>query len=182
MKKFSFVITLLAFTVAAAAQHVPDVAAKAKVNAPKSTITVKVDGMSCSTTAGTDTFSVLAWSWGASNPVTVGGSGGGAGAGKASVSSLNIMKKFDQCSPKLFEGVVLGKHFNTLTLTQEDSDNNVQLIVSLDKVFVESWQLSGSTSDALPAESVSFAFEKVCVSEPSSSTKVCYNLATSAAQ
>jgi len=181
MKKVCLSVCALLLAVAAAAQG-PPVLAKSKLNAPKSSITVSVNGINCATAAGSNQFAVEAWSWGASNPVTIGGAGGGSGAGKASVSSLNLMKHFDQCSPALFEGVVTGKHFNSAVLTQQDSDGNVLLTVSLTGVFVESWQLSGSTGDASPSESVSLAFQKVCVAEPSTSSKVCFDLTTNSTQ
>lgn len=180
MRKVTLVVILLTLVAAAAAQGPPQ-QSKAKINAPKSVITVKMDGMNCTTTAGTNLFPVQAWSWGASNPVTL-GSGSGAGAGKVSVSSINVMKNFDQCSPGLFLAVASGKEFATMTLTQEDTENNVILMVSLEHVFVESWQLSGSVEAVYPTESVSFAFQKVCVKEPSNSTTVCYNAGTNTTQ
>lgn len=181
MRKVTLVAILLTLVAAAAAQGPPQ-QSKAKVNAPKSVITVKMDGMNCTTTAGTNQFPVQAWSWGASNPVTIGSGSGGAGAGKVSVSSINVMKNFDQCSPALFLAVSSGKESPTMTLTQEDTENNVILTVSLEHVFVESWQLSGSVEAVYPTESVSFAFQKVCVKEPSNSTTVCYNAGTNTTQ
>ena len=162
------------------AQGPPITVPSQKIVSPRSQITMNIGGINCTTAAGTNQFAVQSWSWGASNPVTIGG--GGAGSGKASVSSLNVMKKFDACSPKLFQSVVAGSHFDAATLTQQDLDGNVLLTVNLTNVFVESWQLSSSNMDAAPTESISFAFEKVCVNEPSSSTKVCYNLVTAAGQ
>ena len=181
MRKLTLLAVLLTLAAAAAAEGPPQLS-KAKVNAPKSVITVKIDGMNCTTTAGTNEFPVLAWSWGASNPVTIGSATGGAGAGKVSISSINVEKNFDQCSPALFLAVASGKHFATMTLTQEDTENNVILTMSLEQVFVESWQISGSVNAVYPTEAVSFAFEKVCVKEPSNSTTVCYNSGTNSTQ
>ena len=168
-------VALLLLSVAARAQgnsqaHIPP-------PPPKASITVNLNGLSCQTTAGTNAFSVLAWSWGASNPVTIGTGGGGSGAGKASVSDLSVTKMFDQCSPALFGGVVTGKHFNTLTLTQDDSNGNVVLTVTLSDVLVSSWQMSGSVNEAFPTESVSFAFAKVCIAETGGGGKFCFDIA-----
>ena len=44
---------------------------------------------------------ILSFSWGASNPSTIGAGGGGGGGGKVSVSSFNVMKKSDAASPIL---------------------------------------------------------------------------------
>lgn len=181
MKKVLFAMSSLLLAIGAAAQGPPQLS-KAKINAPKSTITVNLDGINCSTTAGSNAFAATAWSWGASNPTTIGSASGGAGAGKVSVSSLNVSKNFDQCSPALFFAVASGKHYASATLTQQDSDGNVVLTLAMSQVFVESWQLSGSVNEALPSEAVSFAFEKICVSEPSTSAKVCYNAATAQTQ
>jgi type VI secretion system secreted protein Hcp len=175
MKKLCLVATLLLVSVAAVAQGASEM--HIKPPAPKASITVNIAGLSCQTTAGTNMFSVQAWSWGASNPVTIGSAGGGAGAGKASVSDLVVQKNFDQCSPVLFGAVATGKHFNTLTLTQEDSNGNVVLTVTLSEVFVSSWQMSGSVNQALPVESASFAFAKVCIEETGSGGKFCYDIA-----
>jgi len=140
----------------------------------KSALTVTVGGLNCATAAGPETFDVGAWSWGASNPVTI-GSGGGSGAGKASVSSLNIMKAFDACSPTLFGAVVTGKAFPTLTLTQVGTDG-AATTVNLTEVFVESWQASGTSGSEAASESVSFAFAKVCLTDGASGSKFCYDL------
>ncbi|MFZ0759867.1 MAG: type VI secretion system tube protein Hcp, partial [Candidatus Sulfotelmatobacter sp.] len=64
----------------------------------KVTITVTVDGLSCTTAAGSGAFPAQMWSFGG----TQASSGTGAGAGKASLSSLNITKNADACSPALF--------------------------------------------------------------------------------
>lgn len=142
-----------------------------------SMITVNINGMNCTTAAGTNQFAADAWSWGASNPITI-NVGGGAGAGKVSLSSINLMKRFDACSPVLFESVSAGSHFSGATITQSDLQGNALLVVTLNTVYVESWQLSGTTSDAAPSESVSLAFSKVCIKDPSTSAQTCYDQAT----
>jgi type VI secretion system secreted protein Hcp len=139
----------------------------------KSNITVSVGGLNCSASAGADAFDVSAWSWGASNPVEL--FGGGGGAGKASVSSLNVMKAFDACSPLLFGAVVIGKSFPSLTLTQVGTDGSATT-VSLTNVRVESWQASGTTGSDAASESVSFAFAKVCLTDGASGGKFCFDL------
>ena len=83
---------------------------KANSTKPQSAIAVNLNGLGCSTAAGTDAFSVLAWSWGASNPVDL-SSGGGAGSGKVSVSDVSLTKPFDACSPALLGAVATGKHY-----------------------------------------------------------------------
>ena len=143
---------------------------------PVSTITLTLGGLQCTTPVGTDAFRVQAWSWGASNPAAVGGAGGGAGAGKASLSDLNILKAFDACSPALFGGVVTGRAFPSLTLTQSNSDGTATTL-SLTDVRVTGWQASGSTASEAATESVSFAFAKVCLADGASGARFCFDVA-----
>ena len=141
---------------------------------PVSTITLALGGLQCTTPVGTDAFRVQAWSWGASNPVVLGGGGGG--AGKASLADLNIVKAFDACSPALFGGVVTGKAFPSLTLTQSNSDGTATTL-SLTDVRITGWQASGSTASEAATESVSFAFAKVCLADGASGARFCFDVA-----
>src|SRR5215470_18943895 len=56
-------------------------------------------------------WEIYSFSFGASNPVTIGSAGAGSGAGKVSISSFNIMKKTDSSSPGLFLNCAKGQHF-----------------------------------------------------------------------
>lgn len=109
---------------------------------------------------------ILSFSWGASNPTTI-GSGGGGGGGKASLSPINIMKKSDKSSPLLFQACCQGKHFPkaTVTLHKAGGDEAVDyLVYELERVYIESIQWSGSSGgDDRPVESCALAFGKVTV-------------------
>src|SRR5258707_11169961 len=59
---------------------------------------------------------IYSFSFGASNPVTIGSATEGSGAGKVSISSFNIMKKTDNASPSLFTACCKGTHFPTVTV------------------------------------------------------------------
>src|ERR1700739_792594 len=61
-------------------------------------------------------YELYSFSWGASNPVTVGSAAGGMGAGKVSLSSFNVMKKTDNASPTLFKACCTGTHYPTATV------------------------------------------------------------------
>lgn len=141
---------------------------------PQSGIAVNLHGLNCSTAAGPDAFSALSWSWGASNPTDIGGGGGG-GTGKVSVSDVSVTKGFDACSPALLGAVATGKHYQTLTLTQSNSDGTTTAL-TLSDVIVSSWQASGSVATEAATESVSFAFAKVCLTDGGSGSKFCYDL------
>jgi type VI secretion system secreted protein Hcp len=112
---------------------------------------------------------IYSFSWGASNPVTIGAGTTGAAAGKVSISSFNIMKKSDSASPTLFQYCCVGKHFPTATVKMNKASGDATALVFLEydftEVYVESVQWSGSTGgDDTPTESVSLAFGSVKIS------------------
>ena len=107
---------------------------------------------------------ILSFSWGVSNPTTI-GSGTGGGSGRASLSSFNVMKKSDKASPKLFQHCAQGRHFAkaTVVFRAAGGDNSLgYLKYEFEEVFVDSVQWSGSSGgDDRPTESLSLAFGKV---------------------
>jgi len=108
---------------------------------------------------------IYSFSWGASNPTTVGSGSSGLSGGKVSVSSFNVMKKSETASATLFGACCTGQHFDTATLSMRkaggDSGQKVFLTYEFTDVMVESIQWSGSSGgDDTPTESVSFAFGK----------------------
>lgn len=141
-----------------------------------STITVKLEDLTCTTSLGTATFNALAWSFGAVNTGSS-SSGGGGGAGKAEVSALNVQKRFDECSPALFAGVTTGKHFKSLTLTQQDK-KDVIMTVMLTDVLVSSYSLDGNNEAKEPTESLSFDASKICINDAESGNKACFDFKT----
>jgi type VI secretion system secreted protein Hcp len=141
---------------------------------PQSAIGVLVSGLNCTTTAGTDAFSVLAWSWGASNSGDF-TSGGGGGAGKVNIQDVSLTKPFDACSPALLGAVATGKHYPSLTLTQSNSDGTVTTLALTD-VIVSSWSAAGSVNTEAATENVTFGFAKVCLTDGGSGSKFCYDL------
>ncbi|HEY3454185.1 MAG TPA: type VI secretion system tube protein Hcp [Bryobacteraceae bacterium] len=113
---------------------------------------------------GDKAFEIYSFSFGASNPVSIGSATAGSGAGKVSISSFNIMKKTDSASPALFLNCAKGQHFTEahVRLRKAGGTALVYLEYDFQEVFVESIQWSGSSGgDDTPTESVSFAFGKV---------------------
>jgi len=112
---------------------------------------------------------IFSFSFGASNPTSVGSGAGGMSAGKVSVSSFNIMKKTDISSPTLFQTCCIGDHFKTavVTLNKASGEKDKSLAFlkyEFEECFIESIQWSGSSGgDDTPTESVSFAFAKVTI-------------------
>ncbi len=122
-------------------------------------------------------FEIFSFSWGASNPTTVGTTGGGLSAGKVSVSSFNVMKKSEKSSPKLFGACCTGQHYKTAQVVMRKAagtSGKQSTFIQYDftDVMVESIQWSGSSGgDDTPTESVSFAFAKVKITYNSQNTE-----------
>jgi type VI secretion system secreted protein Hcp len=109
---------------------------------------------------------ISSFSFGASNPATIGSGTTGSGAGKVSVSTFNVTKKTDKASPVLFQACCEGDHYSTATVTLRKAGKNQQeyLIYDFTEVYVDSVQWSGkSGGDDTPHEDVSFSFATVHV-------------------
>lgn len=112
---------------------------------------------------------IFSFSWGASNPTTVGSGTTGLSAGKVSISSFNVMKKTDKASTTLFAACCSGQHFDSATVTMRKATGTsgkqqAFLVYTFTDVMVESIQWSGSSGgDDSPTESISLAFAKVTI-------------------
>jgi type VI secretion system secreted protein Hcp len=111
-----------------------------------------------------DEIDIFSFSFGASNPTTV-GKGTGAGASQVNISSFNIMKATDLSSTALFLRCAKGEHIPTavVTLRKAGGTNPLEYLqYKFTKVYVDNIQWSGSSGgDDTPTESLSLAFEKV---------------------
>ena len=111
---------------------------------------------------------LYSFSFGASNPVTVGSGAKGLSGGKVSISSFNVMKKTETSSTSLFGDCCTGQHHATAMVTLRKAGGTTGqapfLTYEFTDVMVESIQWSGSTGgDDSPTESMSFAFASVKV-------------------
>jgi len=139
---------------------------------------LKLEGVSGETTRKgfENQIEIYSFSFGASNPTTVGSGSTGMSAGKVSLSSFNIMKKTDVSSPTLFQTCCIGDHFKTavVTLNKASGDKTTPLAFlkyDFEELFIESIQWSGSAGgDDTPTESVSFSFGKVTITYTPQST------------
>lgn len=126
----------------------------------------KIDGES--TAKGHEKqMEIYSFSWGASNPVTVGPGTGGMSGGRVSISSFNVMKRTDKASPELFKACAAGTHYDKaiVTMRKAGGEQEAFLVYTFHEVMVESIQWSGSSGgDDTPTESLSLAFGKVEVS------------------
>jgi type VI secretion system secreted protein Hcp len=104
-----------------------------------------------------DEIDILSFSFGASNPTTV-GKGTGAGASQVSISSFSIMKGTDLSSAPLFLRCAKGEHIPTaiVTLRKAGGENPLEYLqYKFSKVYVDSIQWSGSSGgDDTPTESL----------------------------
>ena len=111
-----------------------------------------------------DEIDILSFSFGASNPTTV-GKGTGAGASQVAISSFNIMKSTDLSSTALFLRCAKGEHIPTalVTLRKAGGTNPLEYLqYKFTKVYVDNIQWSAASGgDDMPTESLSLAFEKV---------------------
>jgi len=106
------------------------------------------------------------FSFGASNPVSIGTGSTGAGAGKVSLSSFNVMKQTDASSPVLFQKCCMGQHFAKaqVALNKAGGTSPVKFLVyDFTELYTESVQWSGGGGEDTPAEAISFAFASVNV-------------------
>jgi type VI secretion system secreted protein Hcp len=116
-----------------------------------------------------DEIEIYSFSWGASNPTTIGSGSGGLTGGKVSISSFNVMKKTELSSAKLFAACCSGQHFDTAVVSMRKATGVAGkqqefLNYTFENVMIESIQWSGSSGgDDSPTESLSIAFGKVTI-------------------
>src|SRR5690348_13163369 len=84
-----------------------------------------IDGESKDATHGKE-IEIMSFSWGASNPSSV-GHGTGMGTGKVNISSMNMMKQMDMSSCKLFAKCCMGTHIPEAKLTVRKSAGDAPL-------------------------------------------------------
>jgi type VI protein secretion system component Hcp len=173
MKTLSLAISALLMSNAALADR-PNSDSDNDRRGPRSTITVTVGSLLCTTAAGSGAFNARSWSWGAMNS---GGSsgGGGGGSGRTVFQGLAVTKAFDGCSPALLSAVSTGRFLPTLTLTQTDASGNQVARVELNEVSVSSWTVGGTTQAASPDETATFEFRRVRIT--SGGATFCYDVA-----
>jgi type VI secretion system secreted protein Hcp len=129
---------------------------------------VKGEATAAGLTPATGWFEIFSFSWGASNPTTVGSGATGLAAGRVSISSFNIMKKSEDASPLLFSACCNGQHYPKaqVVMRKATGTGGQQIFLKYDftDVMVESVQWSGSSGgDDTPTESISFAFAAVAI-------------------
>lgn len=110
-----------------------------------------------------EAIEVESFSWGATNPTTIGSATGGAGAGKIKFNELKISKKVDRASPLLFKQMASGAHYKTVILTlRKTGDKEPYMTFTMDTVFISNMDYGGGSPE-VASEEVTFVFGKVAV-------------------
>ena len=119
-----------------------------------------IEGESKDKTHGKE-IDVLAWSWGASVPITRTAKTADVGSGIA--QDLSVTKYVDKASPKLLISAVTGKHIGDGTLVvRKAGESPVEYIkITMTDILVSSISTGGSGGEDNLTETVSFNFSKV---------------------
>jgi len=108
---------------------------------------------------------VLSFSWGASNPTTIGSATGGAGAGKIKFNEFSIVKHMDTASPLIFQKICEGSRLPNGLFTLTDRATGLAFYkIHFEDVFITSVQPASSPGGNSALEQLSFAFATVDIS------------------
>ncbi len=124
-----------------------------------------IEGIKGESTDGTHKgkIEVDSFNWGCTNQGTM-GRGGGGGAGKADFQDVHFTKQNDASTHDLIKSCATGKHFGKAVLTARKAggDQKEFLIITMEDVFVSSFQSSGSAGGgSIPMESVTLNYTKI---------------------
>ena len=126
-----------------------------------SDIFLKIDGIPGESADGKhkDEIDILAFSFGASNAGSM-AHGGGGGQGKASFNDLQISKRVDKASPKLFELCAAGDHIKKLVLVarKQGGEQMEYMKITMSDALISSFQQGGSEE---VTEQVGFNFSHI---------------------
>jgi type VI secretion system secreted protein Hcp len=109
---------------------------------------------------GGSSLDLQSFSWGVTNPVSIGSAGGGAGAGKATFQDVTVTRALDAVSPRFVQAVATGQHFASATI-DITTGKGTTMEYTLDTVFVTSVQHKSAGDGAI--ETLSLAFGSVSV-------------------
>ena len=110
----------------------------------------------------TNNIELESWSWGASNPCSLGGKG--LAAGKPSLSDLTVSFGLEAASFAIVKDLVTGAHVASATFTGRKTGGGATpynyLVITLTNCFITSFSTGGG-STGTPSASLSIAYEKI---------------------
>lgn len=128
-------------------------------------------------------ITVLAYTGGLKNTMSIGGATGGAGAGKAELSAVTITKVMDGSSPQFLFAAATGQRLKSVVITFSRTDRTGREVpyyrITLTDAFV-SVVAQRSTGETV-VEDVSFLFVKIEQKSLIQNTTFQFNLETKAA-
>lgn len=107
---------------------------------------------------------LFSFSWGETNSGST-STGGGAGVGKVVSQDMQVVKRVDKASPRLFIACATGEHFKKAILVARKAGVEQQefLKLSFEDLVVSSYQLASAT-DTVPMDQVGLRFVRLEVS------------------
>jgi len=112
------------------------------------------------------------WSWGASNPASLGGKG--LSAGKPSLSDFTCSFALEAASPTMIAQLTKGTHIDSATFTGRKTGGDGKpykyLTIEMKSCFLTSFNTGGGSSGTPPA-SLSIAYEEIKYSYFTQDTK-----------
>ena len=110
----------------------------------------------------TNCIELDSWSWGASNPASLGGKG--LAAGKASLADFTCSFALEAASYAIVGNLTKGTHIATVTFTGRKTGGGGTpynyLVITMSNCFLTSFSTGGGSSGVPPA-SLSLAYEKI---------------------
>jgi type VI secretion system secreted protein Hcp len=148
-----------------------------QIHAAQEDFFLKLDGITGESTNNEHKgwIEVESFSWGASNPTTIGSATGGAGAGKATFQPFTITKRMDSTSPTLFLHCASGKHIanGVVQIYRKAGGDNLKLdlLETIDLTDVLLTEVDDAGSNDVPQESVKLEFGKFLIVPPTTDDK-----------
>ena len=109
-----------------------------------------------------DKIEIMSFSLGVSNSGS-GAVGGGSGVSKASFSDMSVHKYVDKSSPNFFLSCANGSHIDKAIVHVRKAGEKPQeyLTITMEEVFVSSFNHGGSDGAGLPVENITLNFSKI---------------------
>jgi type VI secretion system Hcp family effector len=131
-------------------------------------------------------INVLSLSGGVTPATHIGSGSGGAGSGKVTLDPIVFKKRLDSSSPLLFKDAATGRHFASATFTFSRVNDGMQthfFTITLKEVFITSFAFADAegNSTAADIETISLVGLQEIVSEPTTGTANCFDMATNTA-